>query len=73
LKPPPGVAIAEPTSNGASSSTPTSAPATMFLGSALGLGLTALLVARAPSAVRATFQRRSRSANAKWPADSRHR
>jgi hypothetical protein len=58
LKPPPAVAIAEPTSHVESSRTTTPAPVTMFLGSALGLGLTALVVARGPSAVRATLHRR---------------
>jgi hypothetical protein len=58
IRPPPGVTAGEPTASGAFSSTATVAPATMFLGSALVLTLTVLLIARGLPAVRAAFNRR---------------
>ena len=56
LKRPPDAAASEPSVTG---NTATVAPATMFLGSALGLTLTALLLARGAPAVSAAFRRRS--------------
>jgi hypothetical protein len=56
LRPLPGTAAVEP-GNGRVSNTPTVAPATMFLGATLGLGLTALLAAHGVPSVWERFQR----------------
>ena len=58
LRPPAGAAAAEPSGSEVSGSTTTIAPVAMFLGSALSLGLAAVLVAYGPSALRAAFQGR---------------
>jgi hypothetical protein len=58
LRPPPLAVTGESIGTGASSTTATVEPATMFVGSAVGLTLTAFLAARGAPAVRAALHRK---------------